>query len=230
MMMSIKNLTAFYDQEKNILEDVSLEIGDNQIVGLIGANGSGKTTFINCLSGVHRSYAVEEVYFHEDETSFSNIMFKFKRYIVYTESSAFGYWNFDKYCKYIAKSYNCEIDQLLLDELLAGFNFTKYRETKIRELSTGNKKKCFLITGLLLRLPLLILDEPFDGLDYVSSEFLIEQINEYRKYGSILMSSHIAETFTRTCDSITVLNDHRFTQWDINCDTDIKQLMSQYVA
>lgn len=228
-MMTITNLTAFYKPGENILENISLNIEKNQVVGIIGANGNGKTTFINCISGVHEKYQVDDIKFHGMRIALDDPIFKFMRYVVYTESDAFGYWKFDSYCNFVAKSYNCTIDEQYLEELLTGFNFKEYRDAEINNLSSGNKKKCFLIAGLLLRLPLLILDEPFDGLDYLSSEYLIEQINQYREHGSILMTSHIAETFTRTCNNIAILHDHHFTQVDMNNDTDIKQLMSEYV-
>ena len=66
-------------------------------------------------------------------------------------------------------------------------------------MSTGNKKKVFLITGFYLKRPLLILDEPFDGLDFDSTEFLYKVLVQYKSYGSILMTSHIAESISRVC-------------------------------
>ena len=56
-----------------------------------------------------------------------------------------------------------------------------------------------------MRLPLLILDEPVDGLDFTGTEFLYDAINAYREYGSVLMSSHIAESFERCCDQLYVM-------------------------
>lgn len=228
-MLKISKLTASYNKQDLILDGLDLWIEENQIVGILGENGSGKTTLINCLAGVHKEMNIGKCMLNEQIISLTDNDFKYYRFIVHTESNAFSYWTFDNYLKFICKTYKCKMNQSLLEYLVNGFNFKKYRKTKIVDLSTGNKKKCFLITALIMRLPLLILDEPFDGLDYTSSEFLIEQINEYRKYGSIFMSSHIAETFSRTCDVITVLNNKQLTYSKLDNDTDIRAIMSDYV-
>lgn len=228
-MLKISNLTASYNKQDVILDNLDVSIEPYQIIGIIGENGSGKTTLINCLAGVHKELSVGECALNNQEISLTDNNFKYYRFIVNTQSNAFGYWSFDNYLKFICRTYKCKIDQFLLKKLVTGFNFESHRKTKIVDLSTGNRKKCFLIAGFIMRLPLLILDEPFDGLDYMSSEFLIEQINEYRKYGSIFMSSHIAETFARTCDVIAVLNNKQLTYSKLNNDTNIKEIMSNYV-
>ena len=58
----------------------------------------------------------------------------------------------------------------------------------------------------MLRLPLLILDEPIDGLDFEATEYLYEAVVDYKKYGAVFMSSHVAESFQRCCDVVDVLN------------------------
>ncbi len=228
-MLKISNLTATYNNKNIILNKLNLSIEPRQVVGILGENGSGKTTLINCLAGVHKEISIDECLLEDQAVSLTASDFKYYRFIVNTDSSAFGYWNFDNYLKFICQTYKRKIDHFRLEELITGFNFEQYRTIKISDLSTGNRKKCFLITGLIMRLPLLILDEPFDGLDYLSSEFLIEQINQYRAYGSIFMSSHIAETFTRTCDVIAILNNKQLTYSKLDDKTDIKAMMSNYV-
>ena len=75
----------------------------------------------------------------------------------------------------------------------------------LKELSTGNLKEAYLITAFALKPRLLILDEPVNGLDYQSTEYLYWQINSYRKYGTILFSSHILESICLTSDRVLVL-------------------------
>ena len=89
------------------------------------------------------------------------------------------------------------MDPSRVDDLVAGFGFEPFRRKTIGSLSTGNRKKAFLIAGLSLGLPLLILDEPVDGLDFEGTEFLYESLNAYRDTESVLMSSHVAESFTQ---------------------------------
>lgn len=93
--------------------------------------------------------------------------------------------------------------------LIRGFHFEAYTDTLIKDLSTGNRKKVFLITAFVLRPRLLLLDEPVNGLDFESTEFLYRLISEYKAYGTLLFSSHILESITMTCDRVMVLENGR---------------------
>ncbi len=77
-----------------------------------------------------------------------------------------------------------------IETLVQGFSFEKYEDVLIKELSTGNKKKVYLITAFALRPELLFLDEPVNGLDFQSTEFLYTQIKEYKEHGAVFFSSH----------------------------------------
>ena len=94
-----------------------------------------------------------------------------------------------------------------LSELIQGFNFNQYCQTEISQLSTGNKKKVFLIAGFYLKRALLILDEPFDGLDFEATEYLYQCLRAYKNYGTVLMSPHFAESVGRVCDRLYLLEE-----------------------
>lgn len=97
-------------------------------------------------------------------------------------------------------------------EVIWGFGFEQFTDVLIRDLSTGNRKKVFLITAFALRPPLLLLDEPVNGLDFMSTEYLYRQISDYRRYGTVLFSSHILESITLTSDRVLVLEGGRIRQ------------------
>ena len=99
-----------------------------------------------------------------------------------------------------------------MTELIRGFGFEQFTDVLIRDLSTGNRKKVFLITAFALRPPLLLLDEPVNGLDFMSTEYLYRQISDYRRYGTVLFSSHIPESITLTSDRVLVLEGGRIRQ------------------
>lgn len=77
----------------------------------------------------------------------------------------------------------------------------------MKDLSTGNRKKACLITAFALRPPLLLLDEPVNGLDFQSTEYLYRLIRGYKAHGTVLFSSHILESITLTADRVFVLED-----------------------
>ncbi len=82
----------------------------------------------------------------------------------------------------------------------------------MKDLSTGNRKKAFLITAFALKPALLFLDEPVNGLDFQSTEYLYQQIAGYKKYGTVLFSSHILESITLTSDRVFVLEKGQIRQ------------------
>lgn len=215
-MLKIKKLSTWYETSKLIIIDSSFNLEEKCVVGLLGVNGAGKSTLINVLSGVHPQYTVEECLFEEKSVAFEDESLKTNSYTVFTEHEGFRYWTFRRYIAFIEKVYGIKRDHRALETLVAGFHFNDYVDRKMSELSTGNKKKAYLITGFYLKRKLLILDEPFDGLDFAATEYLYEKINEYRLYGTILMSSHIAESFDKTCDSLLLLENGKLSQKTFN--------------
>ncbi|MBE6047252.1 MAG: hypothetical protein E7213_02395 [Clostridium sp.] len=116
-----------------------------------------------------------------------------------------------------------------MSQLVKGFGFEKYLNYYFKDLSTGNRKKAFLIIGFALELPLLILDEPLDGLDYLASEYLYKEIIEYKKYGSVLMSSHIAESIEKTCDKLLVLNEGKIESYKFESGDKVRDLLEGWL-
>ena len=93
--------------------------------------------------------------------------------------------------------------------LVKGFHFEDYTDVLLKELSTGNLKKAYLITAFALRPKLLLLDEPVNGLDFQSTEFLYQIMGGYKQYGTLLFSSHILESICLTSDRVLVLEQGR---------------------
>lgn len=222
-MLECKNLSIWYTNEKKIMDHVDFSVDDHRVIGLLGINGAGKTTLINTISGIHTKYEADSILVNQQESDFMDHNFRLSRYTVFTDEQAFQYWTFPEYKNYIEKVYKKRIENEYLNYLLDGFKFGEYQKQFIKNLSTGNKKKVFLITGFAMQLPLLILDEPLDGLDFNSSEFLYEALRQHKKYGSVLMSSHIAESFERTCDKVLLLKQGKISAKCVSGHMDIRR-------
>ena len=82
----------------------------------------------------------------------------------------------------------------------------------MNDLSTGSRRKVFLITAFALKPELLFLDEPVNGLDFESTEYLYKQIAGYKEYGTVLFSSHILESIAMTTDRVLVLEAGKIRQ------------------
>ena len=204
-LLEINDLNAWYDPDKKVLKGFSLDLGANEVVGLIGLNGAGKTTFLKVLTGLLKGYEVSEKTFKGKTIDFRNNAFKKNRYIVFAEDSSFQYFTFKEYLAYVSAAYRKQLQNV--DELIEGFHFEEYKDTLLKDLSTGNQKKAFLIAGFALRPDLLLLDEPVNGLDFQSTEYLYNLIAGYKRYGTLLFSSHILESITLTSDRVLVLED-----------------------
>ena len=204
-ILELQNLSAWYSEGKNVLSGFSLQLRPHEVVGLIGLNGAGKTTFLKTLSGLHEGFRCDSIYLNGQTVSFRDKGFKLCRYTVFAEDNSFQYYTFREYLSYVAAAYKTKLPDVT--ELVRGFHFEDYTDTLLKDLSTGNKKKAFLITAFALKRPLLLLDEPVNGLDFQSTEYLYQLIAGYKEYGTVLFSSHILESITQTSDRVLVLED-----------------------
>lgn len=209
-LLEINNLSAWYCREKKVLSNFSLRLAEHEAVGLIGLNGAGKTTFLQVLSGLHSRFQAEDILFHGKPAKMRERNFKLCRYTVFAEDHSFQYFTFREYLSYVFSAYGKEVPDV--SELMQGFRFEEYADILLKDLSTGNRKKVFLITAFALKPELLFLDEPVNGLDFESTEYLYRQISGYREYGTVLFSSHILESITLTSDRVLVLEDGQIQQ------------------
>ena len=221
-LLSLKNLSVWYTPHNPILSDFSLELNTNEVVGLIGLNGAGKTTFLKVLSGLLDTFRLEEASWKGQTFSFCDNEFKKNRYTVFAEDHSFQYFTFREYLSYVISSYG----ESLRDPapLIRGFHFEEYTDVLLRELSTGNRKKAYLITSFVLHPALLLLDEPVNGLDFQSTEFLYHLMEEYPRYGTILFSSHILESICLTSDRVAVLEQGKISRTFTGGEIDSKTI------
>ena len=199
-LLSLNNLSVWYTAGHPVLSGLSLDLGEHEVVGLIGLNGAGKTTFIKTVAGLLPGYSF----------SFRDKSFKRSRYIVFAEDRSFQYFTFREYLAYVFASYGVPLPDV--SELVKGFHFEDYTDILLKELSTGNLKKAYLITAFALRPKLLLLDEPVNGLDFQSTEFLYQLMGGYKQYGTLLFSSHILESICLTSDRVLVLEQGRISR------------------
>lgn len=204
-LFEITNLRAWYGKEKQVLKGVSLSLNEGEVVGLIGLNGAGKTTLMKVISGLLTGYETETFRLHGKAVKPRDKAFQCSRYTVFAEEDSFQYFTFPEYLSYVCKAYQKPVPDVT--ELVKRFHFEEFKGTLLKDLSTGNKKKAYLIAAFAVKPPILLLDEPVNGLDFTSTEELYKLISEYRAYGTILFSSHILESITLTSDRVLVLEN-----------------------
>lgn len=211
-LLVLKNLSVWYIKDRPVLDQLFMELGKNEVVGLIGLNGAGKTTLLKTLSGLIGSFQAKAVLWQDEPLFFRNREFKKDRYVVFAEDHSFRFFTFREYLSYVEASYGKKLSDPEIDELVQGFHFEKYRDVLLNDLSTGNQKKAYLITAFALKPKLLMLDEPVNGLDFQSTEYLYQLISGYRQYGTVLFSSHILESICLTSDRVLLLEQGQIKQ------------------
>lgn len=167
-------------------------------------------TFLKVLSGLLPTFRSDCILFNGRSVKFREQKFKLSRYTVFAEDNSFQYFTFLEYFSYVFSVYKKKLSDV--SELIQGFHFEDYTNVLLKDLSTGNRKKAFLITAFALKPELLLLDEPVNGLDFESTEYLYKLIVGYKNYGAVLFSSHILESITLTSDRVFVLEDGQIRQ------------------
>ena len=97
-ILELQNLRAWYSQGKNVLSGFSLQLRPHEVVGLIGLNGAGKTTFLKTLSGLHEGFRCDGIRLNGQTASFRDKGFKLRRYTVFAEDNSFQYFTFRSTC------------------------------------------------------------------------------------------------------------------------------------
>ena len=202
-MLKVENVTKYYGSLKAV-DNLSFEVSEGEIFGLLGVNGAGKTTTFRMIMGLL------------DKTE-GKITLNGKK-IDYSVTDDIGFLTEERslltkltvreQAIYFGALKNMSDDKILerLDYLLKKFGIEEYKDKKIKELSKGNQQKIQFITAILNEPKLLILDEPFSGLDPFNIELFKDEILNLSKKGSIIIfSSHRMDHVELFCKKLVIL-------------------------
>ncbi|MFT4398938.1 ATP-binding cassette domain-containing protein [Bacillus sp. SW14] len=228
-ILNIHDVSVWYERDNVILEHVDLHLEKGAVYGLLGVNGAGKTTLINTLTGVNRNYSggftlcgIEAEAGMPQKTS---DQLKIHRYFAADYPLLFTEITAKDYVSFVHSLYQKDFSEQQFTNLAEAFHFSKYINRRISELSLGNRQKVVLMTGLLLRAPLFILDEPLVGLDVESIEVFYQKMREYCETGgTILFSSHLLDVVQRFCDYAAILHNKQIQKViPIGEETDLRR-------
>lgn len=202
-MLKVENVTKYYGDFLAV-DNLSFEVKDGEIFGLLGVNGAGKTTTFRMIIGLL------------DKTS-GTITLDDKP-IDYTQTDKIGFLTEERSLLLkltvleqaiyygVLKGMSESAVEKKLDELLERFNIKEYKNRKLKELSKGNQQKVQFITAIINDPKLLILDEPFSGLDPINVQLFMDVIMDLKKKGtSIIFSSHRMEHVELFCEKLVIL-------------------------
>ena len=228
MKLEISHVSKNYGNIR-ALSDVSFSVDDAQIVGIVGRNGAGKSTLLKLIMNI-LPCDTGNIKFFNDESS-GRLRETPKRL---TDKMTVGFLPEER-----GLYLNCTVkEQLLLfaelnglskrqaitsiEKYLERLGIPQYLNVKIRKLSKGNKQKIQLISALIHEPALIILDEPFSGLDPVNILLFREVVRNCKQTGRIMMfSSHRLEDVEQLCDYVIFID--KGTVYLQGCVNDIKK-------
>lgn len=208
-MLEIKNFSKEYSKGKKAFDNISLTVNSGEIFGFIGHNGAGKTTTIKSIVGI-LEFSEGDILI--DSKSIKKNAIECKKVMAYIPDNPDLYEALTgiQYLSFIADIYKISKEQIekLIKYYGDKLELTKYLGDLISSYSHGMKQKLAVISALIHKPKLLILDEPFVGLDPKASHTLKEIMRELCNEGSaIFFSTHVLEVAEKLCDKIAIIKD-----------------------
>lgn len=223
-MLEVKNVTGGYVNIP-VLKDVSFSVKDGELVGLIGLNGAGKSTTIKEIIGLLTPYQGQILIDGQGLAQAPEIYRKKIGFIPETPS-LYEELTLKEHLEVVAMAYDLpwEAAWERAERLLKIFRLEEKLDWYPVNFSKGMKQKVMIICAFLVEPSLLIVDEPFLGLDPVAIADLIALLEEEKTKGtSILMSTHVLDSAEKMCDSFVILH-----QGQVRATGNLADLQSQF--
>lgn len=207
-MLDIQNVGKKYSDEQVALHDISLTIEKGEILGFVGPNGAGKTTLLKCVVGLlnqdHGTITINGKDRFQDSLNYKRcIGYVAEELHIFEKLKGYEFLNFVSDVYGVSMSERKEA----IEKYSEYFELSDKLNNYISDYSHGMKQKIIIISAIIHNPNLLILDEPFVGLDPESVIRLKQFIVDYRQKGkAVLLSTHMLEFADSICDSFCFIN------------------------
>ena len=213
-MIEIKNVSKSYNGKKKALDNVSFKVNDGEIFAFIGHNGAGKTTLIKSMIGI---LDFDEGDILIDNKSIKTNTIECKKIMSYVPDNPDMYENMKAidFINFVCDMYETpyEIRKNNIDKYAKMFELTDKLNNDISSFSHGMKQKVALIAALAHDPKILIMDEPFVGLDPKAVYDMKEIMREMVKNGkTIFFSTHILDVAEKLCDRVAIIKNGKIVK------------------
>ena len=214
-MLEIYNLTKTFG-EKKAVEDLSFTVNAGEICAFIGHNGAGKTTTIKCVAGI---LAFDSGSIRVNGLSVEEYPLEVKRAIAYIPDNPdlYDFMTGMRFLNFIADVFGVEEERrrARIEKYASALELTEHElGLPISSYSHGMKQKLAVISAFLHDPKLILLDEPFVGLDPKASHKLKALMREFcNEGGAILFSTHILEVAEKLCDKVAIIKEGRLVRF-----------------
>lgn len=228
-MLRIENLTKTYG-EKKAVDDLSLHIQPGEIYGFIGHNGAGKTTTLKSVVGI-LSFDGGEIFING--TSIKEAPIECKKQLAYIPDNPdlYDYMTGIGYLNFVADIFGVDADKRrkLIGKYAEAFELTNDLAEPISSYSHGMKQKLAVISALIHEPKLVLMDEPFVGLDPKASHTLKGIMREIcDNGGAIFFSTHVLEVAEKLCDKVAIIKGGKLiragTMDEVKGDTSLESV------
>ncbi|WP_100402602.1 ABC transporter ATP-binding protein [Bacillus sp. FJAT-42315] len=197
-LLSIHIKRAGYEPNETKVADIQFSIGQGELVGLIGANGAGKSTTIKSILGLMPFFEGEIV--KEEKMSLSYLP---EQPVFYDECTLQEHIDFVAAMEQLTD----EVVTERVTPLLELFHMSPHLHELPNTYSKGMQQKAMIILAFMTKPDFLIIDEPFIGLDPIATKILLELIRQEKERGAgILMCTHVLDTAEKVCDRFLFIN------------------------
>lgn len=205
-MLRIENLTKIYGEHKAV-DDLSLHIAPGEIYGFIGHNGAGKTTTLKSVAGILR-FDAGEILINGKSIKADPVGCKREMAYIPDNPDMYEFLSGIKYLNFVADIYGmtkAEREERIT-KYADMFEITKDLAQPVRAYSHGMKQKLAIISALMHKPKLLLMDEPFVGLDPIAAHQLKGIMRELCDGGgAIFFSTHVLEVAEKLCDKVAII-------------------------
>lgn len=213
-MLEIYNLTKKFG-DKTAVDDLSLTVQDGQICAFIGHNGAGKTTTLKCIAGILEFDKGEILV---DRLDISKHPLEAKKNIAYIPDNPDLYEHLkgNDYLNFIASVFGMSKEErkAKIEEYAQKLDIYKDLNTVISSYSHGMKQKLALVAGLIHNPKLMLLDEPFVGLDPISSHSFKEIMKQLASQGvTIFYSTHVLDVAEKICSHVAIIKQGKLIKY-----------------
>lgn len=228
-MLKIENLTKVYGDKKAV-DDLSLHIAPGEIYGFIGHNGAGKTTTLKSVAGILQ-FDAGEIYINGKSVKEQPLECKKEIAYIPDNPDLYDFMSGIKYLNFIADIFGVSAEDRAarIKKYADTFELTDSLAEPVAAYSHGMKQKLAIIAAWLHTPRLIIMDEPFVGLDPKAAHILKEMMREEcDNGGAIFFSTHVLEVAEKLCDKVAIIKAGRLirsgTMEEVKGDASLEQV------
>lgn len=197
-ILTVNHLSAGYTKDQNVIQDISLAVARGEMLGLLGRNGTGKSTLIKAIHGLIQKTQGQV------ELPIGDYAYIPEMPVLYEELTL---W---EHLEIVAMSLGMRQQEFTFTtkRLLRRFNMENFQDSFPGSFSKGTRQKVMVMCAMLALPSLYLIDEPFNGLDAIAIRDFLDWLEQEKQRGAgILLSTHVLETAQRICDRFVLMDN-----------------------